>query len=63
MRHLAAAMLLALAGKTVGKFYLTLDEKSIKDVLTAAGVKADDAKVTQLVNEVKGKDVLKVSND
>ena len=53
MRHLAAAMLLALAGKPI-------DEASIKKVLSDAGVKAEDAKITQLVNEVKGKDVLKV---
>jgi ribosomal protein L12E/L44/L45/RPP1/RPP2 len=41
---------------------VTLDESSIKKVLTDAGVKADDAKVTQLVKEVQGKDVLKVIN-
>ena len=36
------------------------DEKSVKDVLTAAGVKVDDAKVAQVVKECAGKDVLKV---
>jgi ribosomal protein L12E/L44/L45/RPP1/RPP2 len=56
MRHLAAAMLLALAGKSV-------DEKSIKDVLTAAGVKVDDAKVAQIVKECQGKDVLKMAKE
>ncbi len=56
MRHLAAAMLLALAGKKV-------DEKSIKDVLVAAGVKVDDAKVAQIVKECEGKDVLKLAKE
>ena len=36
------------------------DEKSVKDVLTASGVKVDDAKVAQIVKEVAGKDVIKV---
>jgi ribosomal protein L12E/L44/L45/RPP1/RPP2 len=40
---------------------ITLDEKSVKDVLTAAGVKVDDAKVAKIVKECAGKDVLKVS--
>jgi ribosomal protein L12E/L44/L45/RPP1/RPP2 len=56
MRHLAAAMLLALAGKSV-------DEKSIKDVLAAAGVKVDDAKVAKIVKECEGKDVLKLAKE
>ncbi len=56
MRHLAAALLLALGGKTI-------DEKSVKDVLTAAGVKVDDAKVAQVVKEVQGKDVVKLAKE
>ena len=56
MRHLAAAMLLALAGKKV-------DEKSVKDVLVAAGVKVDDAKVAQIVKECEGKDVLTLAKE
>ena len=56
MRHLAAAMLLALGGKNI-------DEKSVKDVLTAAGVKVDDAKVAQVVKECQGKDVLKLAKE
>jgi ribosomal protein L12E/L44/L45/RPP1/RPP2 len=49
-------MLLALAGKTV-------DEKSVKDVLTASGVKVDDAKVAKVVKECQGKDVLKLAKE
>ena len=54
MRHLSAAILLALAGKPV-------DEQGLKAVITAAGLTADDAKVKKIVEQVKGKDVLQVS--
>lgn len=53
MRHLCAAMLLALGGKEV-------NEKSMTEVLTAGGVKVDAGKVTKIVESCKGKDVLKV---
>jgi ribosomal protein L12E/L44/L45/RPP1/RPP2 len=46
--------------KTSVKYNLIEDEKSVKDVLTASGVKVDDAKVAQIVKECVGKDVLKV---
>jgi ribosomal protein L12E/L44/L45/RPP1/RPP2 len=46
--------------KLLVKIIIIKDEKSIKDVLTAAGVKVDDAKVAQIVKECTGKDVLKV---
>ena len=51
MNYLAAAMLIALAGKTP-------DEESIKKVLREAGAKIDDAKIKKFVAEIKGKDVL-----
>ncbi len=68
MRHLAAAILLALAGKPVGKqkikfsIFFNIDEAGVKAVLAAGGVKADDAKVKKIVESVKGKDVLTVIN-
>jgi ribosomal protein L12E/L44/L45/RPP1/RPP2 len=37
-----------------------IDEASVKAVLNAGGVKVDDAKVAQVVAQVKGKDVLQV---
>ena len=46
--------------KLLVKIIIIKDEKSIKDVLAAAGVKVDDGKVAQIVKECSGKDVLKV---
>ena len=39
---------------------IKLDEKSVTAVIEAGGVKADAGKVKQIVEAVKGKDVLKV---
>ena len=56
MNHLAAAVLLHLGGKPV-------DEKGIKDVITAGGGKADDAQIKKIVEKLKGKDVLKFAKE
>jgi ribosomal protein L12E/L44/L45/RPP1/RPP2 len=56
MNYLAAAMLIALAGKTP-------DEESIKKVLREAGAKADDAKIKNFVGQIKGKDVIQLARD
>lgn len=56
MNYLAAAMLIALAGKTP-------DEESIKKVLREAGAKADDAKIKNFVEQIKGKDVIQLARD
>lgn len=56
MNSLAAAVLLHLGGKTV-------DENGIKAVLNAAGSKVDDKAVSNIVNKLKGKDVLKFAKD
>lgn len=56
MKHIAAAALLALAGKNV-------DEKNVNDVLIAAGVRVDSETVKKLVKELEGKDVLKVAKE
>lgn len=53
MKHLAAVVLLALAGKAI-------DEKSVIAVIEAGGAKADAEKVKKLVESVQGKDVLQV---
>ena len=53
MNHLAAVVLLHLGGKSI-------DEKSVTAVIEAAGSKADAAKVKQIVEAVKGKDVMTV---
>ena len=56
MKHLAAAVLLHLAGKPV-------DEKGITSIIEASGAKADSEKVKQLVEKLKGKDVLKFAKE
>jgi large subunit ribosomal protein L12 len=56
MKHLAAAVLLHLAGKPV-------DEKGLKSVIEASGQKADDAQVKKVVEALKGKDVLKFAKE
>ena len=50
MEYVYAAMLLHKAGQTI-------DETNLKKVLTAAGVKADDARVKALVAALKGVDI------
>ena len=49
MKHLAAALLLALAKKEI-------NEKNIKDVITAAGGKPVDEEIKKIVDACKGKD-------
>jgi ribosomal protein L12E/L44/L45/RPP1/RPP2 len=56
MNYLAAAMLIALAGKTP-------DEESIKKVLREAGTKADDGKIKKFIEQIKGKDVFKLAKE
>jgi ribosomal protein L12E/L44/L45/RPP1/RPP2 len=56
MNYLAAAMLIALAGKTP-------DEESIKKVLREAGAKADEAKIKNFVQQINGKDVIQLARD
>ena len=56
MKHLAAAVLLHLAGKPV-------DEKGITSIIEASGAKADSDKVKKLVDKLKGKDVLKFAKE
>ena len=51
MRHLAAAVLIQLAGKTP-------DEESIKKVLREAGAKVDEGKLKAFVGKIHGKNVL-----
>ena len=53
MEYMYAAMLLNKAGTDI-------DEKSLTKVLEAAGVKVDKAKVTVVVNALKGVDIEKV---
>lgn len=50
MEYVYAAMLLHSAGKGV-------DEEGVKKVLTAAGVKADEAKVKAMVASLEGVDI------
>jgi large subunit ribosomal protein L12 len=50
MDYIYAALLLHHAGKTV-------EESSVKAVLTAAGIKADDARVKSLVAALEGVDI------
>ncbi|CAG8548210.1 16105_t:CDS:2 [Funneliformis mosseae] len=48
MKHLAAYLLLELAGKTP-------NDKSIKSLLESVGIEADDNKIKKLLNELKDK--------
>jgi len=51
MRHLAAYLLLVLAGKA------NPTAAEIKAVLSAAGIEGDDARIASLIAELAGKDV------
>jgi len=51
MRHLAAYLLLVLAGKA------NPTAAEIKAVLSAAGIEGDDARIATLIAELAGKDV------
>lgn len=48
MKHVAAALLLKLGGKSA-------DAASIKAVVTAAGGEADEAAITSLLADIEGK--------
>ena len=54
MKHLAAYLLLGLAGNT------DPSESDIKGVLSSVGVDADDERLSKLLEELKGKDINEV---
>ncbi|KAK0632510.1 hypothetical protein B0T14DRAFT_504399 [Immersiella caudata] len=54
MKHLAAYLLLGLAGNT------SPSAKDIKAVLESVGIEADDERLSALLSELKGKDVNEV---
>jgi large subunit ribosomal protein LP2 len=54
MKHLAAYLLLGLAGNT------SPSAKDIKAVLESVGIEADDERLSTLLSELKGKDVNEV---
>ena len=54
MKHLAAYLLLGLAGNT------SPSAKDIKEVLDSVGIEADDARLKTLLAELKGKDINEV---
>ena len=54
MKHLAAYLLLNLAGKTP-------NEKSIKSLLETVGIEADDGRLKQLLTELEGKNIEEVN--
>ena len=54
MKHLAAYLLLTLAGNT------SPSAKDITSVLESVGIEADNDRLETLVNELKGKDVNEV---
>lgn len=60
MKHIAAALLLALGGKEISKNFLTPDEKNINEVLASVGVKPVPSVVKQIVESTKGKKVEQV---
>jgi len=51
MRIIAAYLLAVLGGNA------SPDEKAIKKILSAVDIKADDARVTEIVEKLKGKDL------
>ncbi|KAI0860087.1 ribosomal protein 60S [Xylaria cubensis] len=51
MKHLAAYLLLGLAGNT------SPSAKDIKKVLDSVGIEADDDRLETLISELKGKDI------
>ncbi|CAI2182043.1 6447_t:CDS:2 [Funneliformis geosporum] len=54
MKHLAAYLLLELAGKTP-------NDKSIKSLLESVGIEADNDRLKKLLNELKEKNTEEVS--
>lgn len=51
MKHLAAYLLLGLAGNT------SPSKDDIKEVLGAVGIEADDDRLDSLLSELEGKDI------
>lgn len=56
MKHLAAYLLLGLAGNT------SPSASDIKGVLSAVGIDADDERLDTLLSELEGKDINEVSH-
>jgi len=54
MKHLAAYLLLGLAGNS------SPSAKNIKEVLGAVGIEADDERLEKLLSELEGKDINEV---
>lgn len=54
MKHLAAYLLLGLAGNT------SPSKGDIKEVLGAVGIEADDERLDSLLSELEGKDISEV---
>jgi large subunit ribosomal protein LP2 len=54
MKHLAAYLLLGLAGNT------SPSASDIKKVLDSVGIESDDGRLKQLISELKGKDINEV---
>lgn len=54
MKHLAAYLLLGLAGNT------SPSAKDIKEVLQSVGIDADEDRLDKLISELKGKDLQEV---
>lgn len=54
MKHMAAYLLLALAGNA------TPSAADVKGVLSSVGVDADDERLNKLISELEGKDVNEV---
>ena len=54
MKHLAAYLLLGLAGNT------SPSESDIKGVLESVGIDADEERLEKLLSELKGKDINEV---
>jgi large subunit ribosomal protein LP2 len=55
MKHLAAYLLLGLAGNT------SPSASDIKKVLSSVGIDAEDDRLEKLISELKGKDLQEVS--
>lgn len=55
MKHLAAYLLLGLAGNT------SPSAKDIKEVLESVGIDADEERLEKLLSELEGKDIQEVS--
>lgn len=54
MKHMAAYLLLALAGNA------TPSAADVKGVLSSVGVDADDERLNKLISELEGKDINEV---